>query len=157
MAAYYRLFYLQQHYTDWNAQRFNSDNKWACGAWMEIYKSGSRNPADYPLLQPEGKYTESALRNFLEISNRRKPSEKWTDEEVLKAGQLDGVCAFADLESVIRYANGAESEGRAIAVFEGVWISDIIETGGGYSGVLVRPTKAISLKPLKEYRNEENA
>jgi hypothetical protein len=154
MKTYYRLFYLPDHYKDWNEERYNSYHNSICGAWIEAYKAGKRNVAEYELKQPEGTYTQRAAENYIKLQTKYKLGTIWNDEDRMSASELDGVCAFEDLKSAINYAGGAESEGRAIVSFEGIPVSKIPESNCEYSGILVKPTRTISIKSLEKYRKE---
>jgi hypothetical protein len=114
------------------------------------YNEGKRNLSDYVLKQPEGTYTQKAAENYLKLQPKYASGELWNTQDLLLCSELDGVCAFEDLESAIRYVEGSESDNTPIAIFEGIEISKIPESGAGYSGVLVRPTRKIGIRKMNK-------
>jgi hypothetical protein len=157
MPTYYRLFYMRGHFADWEAEKYFSYYRAIPGAWIQLFAAGVRAPEKFPRKQMEGHYTENAVHAYLALAGNYRPGERWSDKDLEAASQLDGVCAFSDVESVLKFADGARYSGMCVAEFEGVWISDIPESGEGMTGALVKPIRKISLRPYEEFRQEKSA
>lgn len=144
---YYRLLYSSAHFRDWQDGHFHSYHYSVPGEWMELYYKGiQREPGGVPLDLDSGRHTQAAKNAFLELAKEYKRGEIWTEEHRKRVSQLDGVCAFTDLDSVDQYARGTLYGGMMVAEFEGTYVGKIPESQFGLSGVLVKPTRIVALR-----------
>jgi hypothetical protein len=60
----------------------------------------SQAESDYELVTLSGTYTREALRQFLEIAAFRGAVVGWSEEEIERSSELDGLCAFDTPEGV---------------------------------------------------------
>jgi hypothetical protein len=151
---FYRLLHSQAHFDDWNAARYNSYHYSVPGKWIDTYyKKGLRDPKDFPLCLYSGEHTAAARDNFLQIAGKYAPAALWSEADLKKVSELDGVCAFRDMASIHLYAQGTPYGGMEVVEFEGIFVSHIPESNAGLTGVLVKPLKTISKKPYRAHSN----
>jgi hypothetical protein len=96
------------HVKRWIAKEFISSHNQTPGEWSNIWsKTRSTNPNDYSLVLRDGIYTNEARKTFIAISQIQDHPDIWSDEELEKVGELDGVCAFLSPQAALKY--GRES------------------------------------------------
>jgi hypothetical protein len=151
---YYRVLHSSDHVSDWNAGHYFSYHFSLPGEWIQLfYKESCHDQNKYALQTSLGKFTDQARRRFLQIAPSYKPSEIWSASDRKDASQLDGVCAFEDAESALKYVEGNVYPGIYIVVFEGYFVSNIPETDGTMTGVLAKPIKKLLFQDLEAFRN----
>lgn len=139
--CYRALIYIPHQLELWNAGKFNSRHPSPHPGWAAIWgqkeeadPGAEHDPADFPLEFDAGRYTEQAKMHYLQFM-RDKGGEDWTDEELLLASELDGVCAFDGEDGPRRaYEYAASSDlpedVALIVTFMGEVVCDLPEDGG---------------------------
>ncbi len=139
MSVFYRVLNSPDAYDRWCKGRYVSyhttPNEWI--ATRE--KTGSPDPADYPLCCREGVYTAQARERFLSsvggassagLPDGFAPHEVW---------EVDGVYAYRSAQDALDHARGTPwGEEALIVEFEGEVLGGALEAGGVLARV-VRP------------------
>ena len=108
MPIFYRTLISREHYDNWKRGYYYSTHAKVPGSWIEIYsKTKSTNIKDYPLTFERDVFTEKGLRAFFELTPKYKQAERWSNNDLLLVGELDGVCAFDNPRDAYKY--GQES------------------------------------------------
>ena len=105
---YFRTLTSHSHLERWIAREFVSSHYQPPSEWSKIWSTTkSTNLNDYKLVLCNGVYTEQARKLFVEISQIPDHPKIWSQEEIEKVGELDGVCAFLTPTETLKY--GRES------------------------------------------------
>ena len=136
---FYRALTTRVHVQRWLAREHHSFHPLTPDEWWTVWKSGSTNPADYPVVTQGGVFTERARDAFVELVQQQPAGHHWRPDEQRRIGELAGLCAFDTPDAAYDYgAGGPDGHPTWFVEFTGTKICRAPEDTGWVVNVIER-------------------
>ncbi len=148
--VFYRCLNIPGTKERWINKQYTSTHSSPPDDWYSKWKlTGSKDPSDYPLkcdvtlyhgMEYYSLFTKQAAEHFIYCIQKYESAQIWEPLDLVKASELDGVCAFDNPEEVLNYGILAND----FVVFEGEITCPIPESDdGGYCVKVINPISHI--------------
>ena len=150
--TFYRVLTSPEAITRWRENKFTASHCLLVGDWQRLYyKEGKRDTKDFPRRTALGTYSVGAVEAFIRLASNYLEGALWDREDLCKASEIDGVCAFKTPALALEYANnGFSMIGILIAVFDGTETGQLPEEGG----VCVQVTNPIEVLTPAQFKQK---